>query len=1215
MAKQSYQLKYVVNGVSDYIKDTKIADTLYFAQAIDYRTDPQALTLLPAAVKESGGNVTDLLKCADTVPGDLSVYSYGNAGNIYKRTSSGTWSKLRTVSTSHGNGMGYYTGDDYLYYASDKLVGRYGPLAGTPSFTDDFLGAQGGVPTNTNSLLLASASSMYAHAADSATLSITGDLTLETFFKANTLPTAGNSMTLVGKWDESGVLRSYMLDLYGVSGYFGDGSDGALTISSNTTEAPIDSTATGTAGAQSLTATNASFAAGQVILIHQTQGTGAGKWERNTIQGYTAGTITTGTALVNSYTTGAQVRVLKQYSAVTINTGITYTAKAWTGSVGGIIGWLCSGTTTVTGTISANGKGFRGYSGTGASAQGKIGEGQLGANGGQGTGPSVDAGGNGGREVVGGVYPGGGGGGQGAYADQGTDGSNPNSQQGTKGLTYGSADITTGSFGGAGGSGGGSSALDNTSTGGNGGGFVFITAVTTTITGSIVSNGSAGTNGATSQAGGGGGGAGGSVLIKAQVATLGSSLITATGGAGGAGSGNGGNGGTGGVGRIHLDYYTSFTGTTSPTLDSTQDTSLVTTVTPQARLSISNDGTAFERLTMNLSTLTTGVWNRLSVSWVASTSTATFYLNAVSLGTFVGTKTAIHDNTSLLYVGANKGASAIQNYFDGYLNDMRIWSNAQSSSQIFTNNLTQVATNSAGLNAYYKFNNSYADATANANTLTAVNTPTFPADVPFSGATTRLDIDQSYTTTGSTSAVNTAIVESAAEQVVFIPTLDPQKSIDVNISAKGTGNWTVTVHDTQNNTIATATTANASLPASGYYEFVFSTPWRIVIGKTYHFHITSTVNDGVTVSSSLNNISTSDWHTYYGFLVTDTQWHPIIPMLNKMLIGNERYIATWDGASYNANFIAFPPQTHVRCFAYWREYVAIGTWREVSSGTPNIYDWPAGRIYFWDGISLTFNFWVDIPEGQINALVGNNNILYIFAGWKGDLLAYQGGYSTLSTSASKVKRLPMQARADYLEIYPGAACMWRSLLYFGASANSNSTTILKGAYSWGTLNRLYDESLSLDFPISTGNTGSTVSIGLVYPIGQTLLIGWQDGAGYGVDQVSFSNNPASYGQIQSLIQDGGMLYKQDSYLVLRADHKALASGESIKLKYSLDRGSFITGNANSTTNSKYTALPISGGRVREIQYGVELRTTGTTSPTLLATSALWDSLEEEQQFG
>ena len=48
---------------------------------------------------------------------------------------------------------------------------------------------------------------------------------------------------------------------------FGDGSDGALTISSDTTDAPIDSACTGTKGATTLSATNTSFASGQKFLL------------------------------------------------------------------------------------------------------------------------------------------------------------------------------------------------------------------------------------------------------------------------------------------------------------------------------------------------------------------------------------------------------------------------------------------------------------------------------------------------------------------------------------------------------------------------------------------------------------------------------------------------------------------------------------------------------------------------------------------------------------------------------------------------------------------------------------------------------------------------------------------------------------------------------------------------------------------------------------
>ncbi|MEM3335472.1 MAG: hypothetical protein QXY47_05520, partial [Thermoplasmata archaeon] len=110
--------------------------------------------------------------------------------------------------------------------------------------------------------------------------------------------------------------------LYG----FGSGSDGDISINTST-DNPIDSTCSGTIGTTSLTATNSLFAPGQIILIHQTRGTGAGNWELNRIASYTAGTITLLHPLQNTYTTSgasvAQVLVMKQYNNFTINSGQT----------------------------------------------------------------------------------------------------------------------------------------------------------------------------------------------------------------------------------------------------------------------------------------------------------------------------------------------------------------------------------------------------------------------------------------------------------------------------------------------------------------------------------------------------------------------------------------------------------------------------------------------------------------------------------------------------------------------------------------------------------------------------------------------------------------------------------------------------------------------------------------------------------------------------
>ncbi len=274
----------------------------------------------------------------------------------------------------------------------------------------------------------------------------------------------------------------------------------------------------------------------------------------NKIDSYTAGTITTKKVLKNTYATGAQVVVLKQYSSALIDTGVTLTQKAWNGTVGGITGWFCKGTTTITGNLIATGKGFRGGVVNGGT---HTGEGDIGVQ----VANQASANGNGG------------GGGNSASGGGGGNGTAGQTIMSDGGIQVANVALTVLDLGGGGGSG---NAGAGNGTGSPGGGGVFIFSKTFIITGGVTINGSDGGSGGAGR--GGGGGAGGSCVLKGQILTLGSNLITAAAGAGG--SGTEATGGAGGVGRIHADYSSSLTGTTTPTLDSTLDTTIKASLSP-----------------------------------------------------------------------------------------------------------------------------------------------------------------------------------------------------------------------------------------------------------------------------------------------------------------------------------------------------------------------------------------------------------------------------------------------------------------------------------------------------------------------------------------------------------------------------------------------------------------------------------------------------------
>jgi hypothetical protein len=361
-----------------------------------------------------------------------------------------------------------------------------------------------------------------------------------------------------------------------ISGTYGVGVGGYLGVCSGSTGSYTLTTPTGWGNGYG----------GWCCFIHQTQGTGAGNWELNRILDITGTVSTMKYPLQNTYGVGAQCVLAIPYKNLTISA--TLTIPTWSAGTGGIIFLLDQGTTSITGTITANGNigadnqiqvdnapggvggGFKGGNGdfTNPATNTRNGDGHVGA------GWNATAGENNGNGGGCGKAGGGGGGGGNALAGQTSPGYAINC---LGGVAVGNAGLTSMHLGGGGGGGSGEWGASCGGTGGSGGGLVFILSKNISLSGIINDYGGRGGNITTGTDGwsAGGGGAGGSVLIKSMTATLGSNKIVSTGGLGGtSGSGNPRPGGYGSVGRIHLDYNKSYSGTTNPTLDVRQDSTL-----------------------------------------------------------------------------------------------------------------------------------------------------------------------------------------------------------------------------------------------------------------------------------------------------------------------------------------------------------------------------------------------------------------------------------------------------------------------------------------------------------------------------------------------------------------------------------------------------------------------------------------------------------------
>lgn len=129
-------------------------------------------------------------------------------------------------------------------------------------------------------------------------------------------------------------------------------------------------------------------------------------------------------------------------------------------------------------------------------------------------------------------------------------------------------------------------------------------------------------------------------------------------------------------------------------------------------------------------TPTLGTWYHIAVVYTTG-GTADFYVDGVQQGTQqTGLRTSIYNGTEKVGVGALGINGGVSGFFDGKIDEVRIWATNRSQADIAANYRTELVGNETNLNAYWKLNNSYSDSTANSNTLTASGSPSFSTDVP-----------------------------------------------------------------------------------------------------------------------------------------------------------------------------------------------------------------------------------------------------------------------------------------------------------------------------------------------------------------------------------------------------------------------------------------------------------------------------------------------------
>lgn len=497
--------------------------------------------------------------------------------------------------------------------------------------------------------------------------------------------------------------------------------------------------------------------------------------------------------------------------------------------------------------------------------------------------------------------------------------------------------------------------------------------------------------------------------------------------------------------------------------------------------------------------------------------------------------------------------------------------------------------------------------------------------------------------------ISTSFVENDATQERFFQTdIQPISKIGVFITTKGSGNWTLTVHDGLNNSLGAVTVTNANLTSNQINYFTFATPIQVNVGpnqaQTYHFHLTSTVADGTVRSTSINNLSTADMELWGNRLIaTNNGIHPIETFQQFTCIGNGRYLSVWENlgepqptnTEWQRQKLSFPPGYEVCGLTVFNEYLVIATQLTTTgNNTPQ-----SGILFYWDGLSSTYNYFTPIPEGSPQALtVYQNSLHYIASGDKYVI-------TSVAATPEKYRKMPSAENVynsvtSQTQIYPYTSTVRNGILLSAWPSTTDNTDLPYGVYSWGHVDNSQPLAFGYSYILSTGSqvkTGSNnLTIGMVKNFGHILHISWRDDSlgtvTYGIDVIDSVSTPVPFAKWESLIEDNKYPGKQKQVSYMDAKWLDIQDGVSIVLKYNINRSGWVyssgaTSNAaGGFSNASLWAVDAQTNygrfdigtasqeeRFYELQIGVDIYcdATVTTPPIIVGVSAPFDSLDSE----
>lgn len=502
----------------------------------------------------------------------------------------------------------------------------------------------------------------------------------------------------------------------------------------------------------------------------------------------------------------------------------------------------------------------------------------------------------------------------------------------------------------------------------------------------------------------------------------------------------------------------------------------------------------------------------------------------------------------------------------------------------------------------------------------------------------------------------TSVLETAGNYCAFVPDIEPFYAVAVYLLGKGTGNLTLTMHDTMNNNLGSVTVANASLPSSGWVLFTFSAQIRAFVNQVtsnttstgYHFHITDSVSSDTNMKIATINSSKLDGANFVLFadrlVATHNGWHPMTMFNQYLVVGNGNYVSTYnfgnDSDPNNSQWVRhqllLDVGYEVTGVSNAGQYLVVTAARFSTDGTRQ---YQGGYIYYWDGINNGFNDKVPIPYGAPYSPQCFNNVVYFYC--SGSFFAYVPGSPTIN----KVRYIGYQ-NTDFLNtsdttiVNPNMMTSRYGLLLMGYPSSTTNTNLNMGIYTWGAVELIYPNSFGYSYLPSTqmqtasgqyqSNNYTNYQIGMIENFVDTLYMSYSyvDHNGttqYMLDLLDNTCGLAPNFNFTCLMWDGGVRYKYKEGLRLKINFTNLPANVTLKPWYSIDRGpqmfadpkgtSYAVNGSNSVAvTTAFINIPY--GRGHEFQWGFTGAVTGTvlTSPAITGISFEVNPLPDEMDL-